>query len=420
MTSEAVTNSTDSASVGRGSRRGDDLAGDIAIRLDGLTKIFGPDAHHALALVERGYTRRQLLQETAHVLAVDRISLTIERGIVFTVMGLSGSGKSTLVRCINRLVEPTAGKVYVDGTDITALSRRDLLRLRSEKLAMVFQHYALLPHRNVLDNVAFGLELQGEPRQLRYRKAREALKQVGLEGWEERLPAELSGGMQQRVGLARALAVNTPILLMDEPFSGLDPLIRKEMQRELLALEKGLRKTIVFITHDLDEALTLGDQICVLRDGRIEQQGSPQEIILSPSSDLIRAFVRDVNFLKVLTVESVMETSLTVYELGGPGPPPPPPGATGPEAVFVVDSGGRYLGLLPREQFANAIPAGPQVVRRALSNGWPKLRNRTPLRDALEAIARPPFVVAVTDDEQRLVGAITRESVFAMLRRQRG
>lgn len=390
------------------------------IRLERVTKIYGPDPARALELVQQGYARADLLAETDHVLALDDVSLDVCRGEVFVIMGLSGSGKSTLVRCINRLVEPTTGKVFVDETEVTALPKRDLLRLRSERLGMVFQHFALLPHRNVLDNVAFGLEVQGEDRASRHEKAREALKQVGLEGWGRRRPAELSGGMQQRVGLARALALNPPILLMDEPFSGLDPLIRKEMQRELLDLQRRLRKTVVFITHDLDEALTIGDRVGILRDGRIEQQGSPQQIVLSPSSKHVAAFVRDVNFLKVLTAESVMETGLRIYRLGGGPPSPPPPGAAEPEAVFIVDQDGGYLGILPPPQLAEVIAAGPESVCRSLPDRPPRLRPQEPLQNALEAIARPPFLVAVTDAEERLVGAVTRESVLSTLRRQRG
>lgn len=393
---------------------------ETVIRFVNVYKIYGPDPARALGLVRQGYSAASLLAETDHVLALDNVNLEVLRGETFVVMGLSGSGKSTLVRCINRLVDPTVGKIFVDGTEITALPKSDLLRLRSAKLGMVFQNFALLPHRNVLDNVAFGLEVQGESRPIRYEKAREALKQVGLEGWERRLPAELSGGMQQRVGLARALALNPPILLMDEPFSGLDPLIRKEMQRELLGIQQRLRKTIVFITHDLDEALTLGDRICILRHGRIEQQGSPQQIVLSPSTDHVGDFVRDVNFLKVLTAESVMDTTLTICKLGEPPPSLSPGGAGQAERVCMVDRDGRYVGLLQGPQLAEALAAGHDVLRRLLSGGPPQFRPGEPLKNLLEAIARPPFLVPVTDAEGRLLGTVTRESVFAMLRRQRG
>ena len=383
------------------------------IRLDGVTKIYGPDPPAALRLVRQGRSRADLLAETDHVLALDDIHLEVSKGTVFVVMGLSGSGKSTLVRCINRLVDPTVGKIFVDGTEVTAVPRADLLRLRSEKLGMVFQHFALLPHRNVLDNVAFGLEVRGVVRAVRHAKAQDVLKQVGLEGWERRLPAELSGGMKQRVGLARALALDPPILLMDEPFSGLDPLIRKEMQRELLGIQERLRKTIVFITHDLDEAVTIGDRIAILRDGRIEQQGSSQEIVLSPASDLVGAFVRDVNALKVLTAESAMESGRSVYRLGDPLPAE---GAE-PREIFVVDGDGRYLGFATRPELGEILVAGSEELRGSLRGGPAAVQRRAPLGSALEAVARPPFLVPVTDAEQRLVGVLTRESVFATLRR---
>jgi glycine betaine/proline transport system ATP-binding protein len=387
------------------------------IRLDGITKIYGPDPSTALGLVRQGRSRAELLAETDHVLALDRVDLEVPAGAVFVVMGLSGSGKSTLVRCINRLVEPTSGRILVDGTDLTALPRADLLQIRSDKLGMVFQHFALLPHRTVLDNVAFGLEVRGVPRAVRHARAREVLKQVGLEGWEKRLPAELSGGMQQRVGLARALALDPPILLMDEPFSGLDPLIRKEMQRELLDIQARLHKTIVFITHDLDEAVTLGDRIAILRDGRIEQQGSPQEIVLAPASELVGAFVRDVNALKVLTAESAMESAAgsgrDAYRLGDPLPA----ADAARQAVLVVDRDGRYLGLTTGPELGEMVAAGAETLRASPGGGPAAVRCRAPLGAALEAVARPPFLVPVTDAEQRLVGVLTRESVFATLRR---
>lgn len=393
---------------------------DPVIWLEGVTKIYGADPDKALDLVRQGRSRKEILAETDHVLALNDVNLEVSRGEVFVVMGLSGSGKSTLVRCINRLVDPTVGKIFVDGVEVTRLPRGELLRLRSEKLGMVFQHFALLPHRNVLDNVAFGLEVQREARSSRHEKAREALRQVGLEGWGKRLPAELSGGMQQRVGLARALALDPPILLMDEPFSGLDPLIRKEMQRELLGIQQHVRKTIVFITHDLDEAMTIGDRIAVLRDGRIEQLGSPQEIILSPSSDYVSAFVRDVNFLKVLTVGSAMEPAANVYRLGERIPSPAP--ATGGDdgLVLITDSDGRYVGILLFSRLADAAGAGPEALRRSLSTAPSPLHPKDPLRNALETVARPPFVVPVTDAAERLLGVVTRESVLAMLTRQRG
>ncbi len=391
---------------------------EVVIELDNLYKIYGPDPQGALRRVASGESKHDLLSNTDHVLALDNISLEVRRGEIYVVMGLSGSGKSTLIRCINRLVEPTAGRLLIDGRDVTRLPKRDLLKLRSEKLGMVFQHFALFPHRTVLDNVAFGLEVQSHARAPRYERARDALTLVGLAGWERRFPSELSGGMQQRVGIARALALDPPILLMDEPFSGLDPLIRKEMQRELLALQQRLQKTIVFITHDLDEALALGDRIGILRNGRIEQEGPPQEIVLAPASDYIGDFVRDVNMLKVLTAGAVMETKSVVVQLGHrPSAEPPSDDTTG--AVFVLDEGGRYLGALAAGEFRMAERGGREAIRRRLSAGAATVAEGMPLHAMLEALAHAPFGLGVTDGAGRFVGAVTRESVFKVLGQQR-
>jgi glycine betaine/proline transport system ATP-binding protein len=265
------------------------------IRFDGVYKIFGPAPAAALARVRAGLGKAALQAECGHALALDNVSLAIERGEMFAVMGLSGSGKSTLVRLINRLVEPTAGTVTVDGTDVTALAPDALRQFRRAKASMVFQGFALLPHRSVLENVAFGLEIRGVARKERERAARTAIADAGLEGQEARYPAELSGGMRQRVGLARALAAGTEILLMDEPFSALDPLTRREMQDHLIGLQRRFRKTIVFITHDLDEALRLADRaggrIAILNEGRVVQIGSGREILERPADDYVARFV---------------------------------------------------------------------------------------------------------------------------------
>jgi glycine betaine/proline transport system ATP-binding protein len=261
------------------------------IRLDGVYKIFGASPAAALARVRAGLGKAALQAECGHTLALDNVTLAIERGEVFAVMGLSGSGKSTLVRSINRLIEPTSGTVTVDGTDVAALAREGLRKFRREKVSMVFQGFALLPHRPVLENVAFGLEIRGLARAERERIARAAIADAGLEGQEARYPAELSGGMRQRVGLARALAAGTEILLMDEPFGALDPLTRREMQDHLLGLQRRFHKTIVFITHDLDEALRLGDRIAILNEGRVVQVGRGREILEHPADDYVARFV---------------------------------------------------------------------------------------------------------------------------------
>jgi glycine betaine/proline transport system ATP-binding protein len=273
---------------------------------EGLSKVFGPDPASVVPLLEEGVGKDEILERTGHTVGLQDVDLTIEDGETFVVMGLSGSGKSTLVRCFNRLIEPTAGTLTLDGTDVLALSARALRDMRRTRMGMVFQRFALLPHRNVLDNVGFGLRVQGVARAERERRAATWIERVGLQGYEQALPRELSGGMQQRVGLARALCTDPDVLLMDEAFSALDPLIRREMQGELLRLQRELAKTIVFITHDLDEALRLGDRVAILKDGIVVQVGTPTEIVTRPADAYVEAFVEDVDRSRVMKVRHVM------------------------------------------------------------------------------------------------------------------
>lgn len=280
------------------------------IVLRGLYKIFGPDDKAMMAHVRAGIGKEALLGEHKHVLGLHDINVTMHAGKITVVMGLSGSGKSTLIRHLNRLIEPTAGEILVDGKDITTLSPGALRELRQKRMSMVFQKFALLPHRTVLQNAATALEVQGVDRATREGEARKWLERVGLDGYENRYPSQLSGGMQQRVGIARALTSNADIMLMDEAFSALDPLIRTDMQNLLLELQVELKKTIVFITHDLDEALKLADHLVILKDGAVVQQGEPQGILLEPADPYIEDFVSDINRARVLRVRSVM-TPLT-------------------------------------------------------------------------------------------------------------
>ena len=275
------------------------------IEVDGIYKIFGPKANSHLGSVKAGMSKEQLLEDTGHTLGLNNINLRIEEGELFVIMGLSGSGKSTLIRHFNRLIDPTAGTIRIDGEEMIALKQADLIERRRNKMSMVFQRFALFPHKTVLDNVGYGLHIQGVAKVEARKKAQYWLEQVGLKGVGDQYPHQLSGGMQQRVGLARALATDPDILLMDEAFSALDPLIRKEMQDLLMQLQQRLHKTIVFITHDL-EALRLGNRIAILKDGALVQQGDPQDILLNPSTDYVAAFVRDVNRGKVLTAHHVM------------------------------------------------------------------------------------------------------------------
>lgn len=282
------------------------LENQVPLRCEGVWKVFGQDPGTARRLAEAGQSRQEIVEECGQVVGVRDISFQVRRGETFVVMGLSGSGKSTLIRCLSRLVEPTYGKVLLDGEDICTASSDRLIDIRRNKLSMVFQHFGLFPHRKVIDNVAYGLEIQGLPKAERYERATEVLEMVGLKNWAFHFPQELSGGMQQRVGLARALAVNPEVLFFDEPFSALDPLIRRDMQNELLDMQREMQRTIVFITHDFLEALKLGDHIAIMKDGSFDQIGTPEEVVTNPGTDYVREFTKDVPRSKVLKVGRVM------------------------------------------------------------------------------------------------------------------
>jgi glycine betaine/proline transport system ATP-binding protein len=287
------------------------------IECKGVWKVFGSTPARIAASITPQMTRSQVLENTGHVLAVRDVSFDVQEGEIFVVMGLSGSGKSTLIRCLSRLVDPTLGSITVDGDDVTQMNDEQLRLLRRNRMSMVFQRFGLFSHRRVLDNIAYGLEVQGMPKEKRLARATEILELVELHGWENHYPHELSGGMQQRVGLARALAVDPEILLCDEPFSALDPLIRRDMQNELIRLQKNLRKTIVFITHDFLEAIKIGDRIAVMKDGEIVQIGTPEQIVAHPVNDYVREFTKDVPRVKVLTARSVMQPVYSKEQLIG-------------------------------------------------------------------------------------------------------
>ena len=289
------------------------------IEINNIYKIFGPKPEQVLPMVEQGATKEQVMEETDHTVGLDNISLSIKEGEIFVCMGLSGSGKSTLIRHINRLIDPTSGQVIVDGVDVLSLDDKEILEFRKKTMSMVFQRFGLFPHKTVIENVAYGLEIQEVPEDKRKEIAQGQIDAVGLQGFEHQYPAQLSGGMQQRVGLARALATDPQILLMDEAFSALDPLIRSDMQNQLVDLQSQLKKTIVFITHDLDESLKLGDHIGILNGGRLVQVGRPEDIILKPADDYVKAFVKDVNRSKVLRAKTVM-TKIDKFDTTGINP----------------------------------------------------------------------------------------------------
>ena len=276
------------------------------IEIRNIYKIFGNHPDQILPIVKEGANKEQVMEETGHTVGLDNVSISVKEGEIFVCMGLSGSGKSTLIRHINRLIDPTAGQVTVDGVDVLSLDDKEILDFRKKTMSMVFQRFGLFPHKTIIQNVAYGLEIQKVPEDQRIEIAQGQIDSVGLQGFENQYPAQLSGGMQQRVGLARALATDPQILLMDEAFSALDPLIRSDMQKQLIELQSKLKKTIVFITHDLDESLKLGDHIGILNAGRLVQVGRPEDIIMNPADDYVRAFVKDVNRSKVLRAKTVM------------------------------------------------------------------------------------------------------------------
>lgn len=384
------------------------------LQVRGLWKLYGPPSRlaEALALAEQGATLNEVRKQAGVLTAVRDVSFSVQADEIFVVMGLSGSGKSTLVRCLSRLVEPTAGHIEVDGEDITQFHETQLREFRRHKAAMVFQHYALFPHLNVIDNVAYALEIQGTNRADRYRRARETLHQVRLEGWEERFPRELSGGMQQRVGLARALAPDPEILFMDEPFSGLDPLIRVSMQKELLRLQRELRKTIVFITHDLNEAIKVGDRIAVMREGQIVQLGKPKDIVLAPADQYIAEFTRDVRRELVVTAAHLLEA-----------PPVILPGEQSPELAAstlatqkllsapVVSKDGRYLGVLSTEQAQRGIDTRATRIADVVNTSAPTALPETTLEQFLPLLLRTDHPINVVERGGTLVGQVQRSAV---------
>ena len=282
------------------------------IEINNVYKIFGSNPKSILPMVKDGASKEEILDKTGHTVGLDNVTLKIEEGEIFVCMGLSGSGKSTLIRHLNRLIDPTDGEIIVEGTNVMSLNKQQLIDFRRHKMSMVFQRFGLFPHRTVIDNVGYGLEMQGIAEAERKKTAMEKIEAVGLSGFENQYPAQLSGGMQQRVGLARALANDTDIMLMDEAFSALDPLIRSDMQKQLIDLQSELKKTIVFITHDLDESLRLGDHIGILNHGKLVQVGTPVDIIMNPADDYVKAFVKDVNRTKVIKAKTIMKSKENV------------------------------------------------------------------------------------------------------------
>ena len=382
------------------------------IEVNGVWKVFGNSPERALQSEYAPKSRTEIQEELGLVIALRDVSFTVDPGEIFVVMGLSGSGKSTLARCLIRLIEATKGQIRFDGDDILAYSPEQLMQFRRSKVAMVFQHYALLPHRRVLDNVAYGLEIRGMEKEDRQRAASETIETVGLKGWEDYYPREMSGGMQQRVGLARALAVNPDVLLMDEPFSGLDPLIRREMQDELISLQSALRKTIVFITHDLNEALKLGDRIAIMRDGEIIQEGSPEEIVTLPTDEYVTEFVRDVSRAKVIQAKAIMREPPVVYEWQGPRAALRTMENHGRDAMFLISRDFKLRGILTEER-AKAL-ASQRIKSLEGVEVTPALTTspETYIEEIIPIAARSDYPVAVVGDNRSLLGEIRRGALL--------
>lgn len=379
-----------------------------------LYKIYGSKPKKALELVKKGISKDELLKKTGNGIGINDASFDVEEGEIFVVMGLSGSGKSTLIRCLNRLIEPTDGEILIDGQNIVGCSDDVLLEVRRKKVAMVFQHFALFPHRTVAQNVAYGLEVQNVDEATRKEKAYEALELVGLKGYEESYPSALSGGMQQRVGLARALATEADILLMDEAFSALDPLIRTEMQDELMTLQERMKKTIIFITHDLDEALKIGDRIAIMKEGVVVQIGSPEEILDSPADDYVRAFIKDVNRAKILTASAVMKKpDGIVTQKDGIRVAVRKMEEAGISSIFVVDRARTLMGLVTIDDAIEAIKKGETDIYKLLIKDLEITDGDTPLLDLMPVAIRTKYPIAVTDESNKLLGIIVRVSVLA-------
>jgi glycine betaine/proline transport system ATP-binding protein len=386
------------------------------IRVENCSVVFGRRARQALEMRRSGRSKAEVERETGSTIGVYDANFGVYPGEIFVVIGLSGSGKSTLLRVINRLIEPTEGKVYLDGDLISEMPAKQLREIRRKKIGMVFQHFGLLPNRTVVDNIAFGLEIQGVSAQERKKKAEETLPEVGLEGQGNKLIAELSGGMKQRVGLARALATEQEILLMDEPFSALDALIRRDMQNLFLSIQGEVKRTVVFVTHDLDEALTLGHRVAIMKDGEIVQLGTPEQILREPANEYVERFVEGVDYAKVRHAESVMVRAKEVaYISEGPTVVLRRMRQAGLSHIFVLDSNRRLVGHCEAEEVARLAERDDRELRAAVDDA-PKVERKTALREVLPLFVEEGDIpVAVVDDGDRLEGVIVRGALIAGL-----
>ncbi len=389
------------------------------LEVKNLYKIFGSSSgtKEALKLVKEGVGKDEILERTGATVGVNNASFGVKKGEFFVVMGLSGSGKSTLIRCLNRLIDITDGEVILEGKDISKADKEALLEIRRKEIAMVFQNFGLFPHRTVIDNVKYGLEVQGVDDSESLKKSKEMLEMVGLKGYEDQYPSELSGGMQQRVGLARALTTDPEILLMDEAFSALDPLIRKDMQDEIIEIQARMKKTVIFITHDLDEALKLGDRIAVMKDGAIAQIGTPEEILTDPADDYVKEFVKDVNKSKVVTASTLMKKPRALTSIiDGPNVAIRHMDEEELSTSFVTDKDRKLLGVVRIEDMLDLRNEGVKDFNGKIKND--ELVRTSPdtlLIDLLPKAMNSRFPIAVVDDNDKLLGIIIKSRLVSQI-----
>ncbi|MFJ7756131.1 quaternary amine ABC transporter ATP-binding protein [Peribacillus muralis] len=384
------------------------------VEVRNVSKIFGKSPKAATDLLIQGKSKKEILKETGQTVGVNNVNFEIYPGEIFVIMGLSGSGKSTLIRMFNRLIDPTLGEIMIGGEDIVKMNAARLREVRQKKISMVFQNFALFPHKTILENAEFGLEIQKVDPAKRHDKAMKALEAVGLKGYENQLPSQLSGGMQQRVGLARALASDTDVLLMDEAFSALDPLIRKDMQDELVEIQDQYKKTIIFITHDLDEALRIGDRIALMKDGSVIQLGTPEQIMMNPANEFVEKFVEDVDLSKVLTASHVMIRPEKISVDRGPRVALEIMRKQGYSSIFVVDRKQKLLGAVTAEQARQAM-SNNQTISEVMTTDIPTVKEDELLGNLMDVMATSSLPISVIDDEKRIKGILLRGAVIGAL-----
>ncbi len=388
---------------------------DIVLKVEHLTKMFGGKKSIAKEMLKKGYSKEEILKQAEVTVAVDDVSFEVERGKIFALIGLSGSGKSTVVRCLNMLQPPSSGKIYFEGNDVEQYSKNQLQDYRRYKISMVFQSFGLMSHREVLGNVAYGLEVRGINKKEREEKAMEMISMVGLEGWENTKISNLSGGMRQRVGIARALANDPDILLMDEPFSALDPLVRREMQFELLSIQEKLNKTIVFITHDIDEAFKLGNTVAIMRDGKLIQTATPEEMSTHPANDYVRDFINSADKSQIYSVRNIMQTpSCMAHSRNGANQALKQMRDNGVSSAYIVGDKLQFIGILTLEQ-ALKVRAGEISFEDATITGLPTTTLDTQISELIPVAAEATFPIAVVDERNQLKGIVSKAAVLASL-----